>query len=196
MAQSNPDPYNANTEEYISDNESSDQLSIGSKADHRDANIYVTREELEEWGQELKERIHEAKSTLDRILLRCEALQLQLLKDTRTLGLLDHLLVKELGDDSDMWSSLSQATMILAIHRSVGVRLRPPSPRHLLHSSTLRTLSDTDPDSVEETRTPRGLGRSKDPRTNSQLKGDTCQISGSISKCLGCLCHLLYLNFI
>lgn len=104
MADSSQDPYNADTEEYVSDADTDtplapfyddNQMSIGSVKDPRDANIFVTREELEEWETELGDRVKETRATLGQLLPICEVLKSQALKDTQTLRSLNDLLRPE-----------------------------------------------------------------------------------------------------
>lgn len=107
MAHNSPDPHNTDTEEYVSDEDSdddmsdrSDQMSTGSTEVSRDSEIYVTREDLEEWKTEIVERVQETRMTLSQLLPMCDVLKAQVLKDIQILRSLGTLLRPEETDSS------------------------------------------------------------------------------------------------
>lgn len=125
MTQGSPDPYLADTEEYISEHEvdttlmdQDGQLSIGSEEDPRESNIFVTREELEDWETELEERVQGTQATLSQLLPMCEVFKSQVLKDVQTLRSLGTLwrpeevdsgldIIVETSEDEDRDTAIS-----------------------------------------------------------------------------------------
>lgn len=103
----NPDPCEADTEDYVSDTETGEALAkkddlytIGALGGPSDAEVFVTREELVDWEQELQGRVQEARSILGQLMPMCSQFKTQALRDIQTLSLLRNLLQQE-GMDSD-----------------------------------------------------------------------------------------------